>query len=77
MIAFAVIGGLSTLSVACGRRSRGIILRPAAPSVRLPDSAPLHLTRRRIVNAARTIVKITRLLGGLGAGFAHDGHRGA
>jgi hypothetical protein len=35
---------------------------------------PLYLIRRQIGNATRMMVRITRLLGGLAAGLAHDGH---
>ena len=61
----------------CGKRSRGIMLRPVGPPACPPSPAPLYLIRRWIKNAARTIVKITRLLRGLGVPFAHDGHGGS
>ena len=56
----------------CGRRSRGISLRPAAASAYRPGPAPLQLILKRIGTTARTIVKVTRLLGGL-LTFAHAG----
>jgi hypothetical protein len=57
----------------CGRRSRGIALGPAPPMCP-PGPAPLVLIKRRIVSTVRIIAKVTRLLGGLGAPFAPDGH---
>jgi hypothetical protein len=61
----------------CGRRSRGITLSPMAPPACPPGPVPLYPIRRRVGHAMRMMVKIMRLLSGLGAGLVHDGHRRA
>ena len=79
MIAFGVIGGHSILSVAIV--GGALVASPSGPwLLRCPRQAQRRYfwSLKWVGNAARTIVKITRLLGGgLGAGFAHDRHRGA